>query len=73
MSDNLLKQDKTKTKTVTRWVGNVKLTFTCAECEGEYLDTRVTINDDIDFCWISFADIDSFVSKLNEVVKDYSI
>ncbi len=59
-------------KTVKKSFGNMTLVFTCEECEGQYLDTKVTINGET-LCWVSFPEIDTFVEKLDNTMSDHRI
>lgn len=62
-----------KTKYAQRYIGaSNTLHFTCEPCEGEYLDTRVELND-FYLCTITFSDIQAFTSELNNTIAKYSI
>ena len=59
-------------KGVTRIIDNNTLCFTCEQCEGEYLDTRVTINGTF-FCWITFSDLENFMQDFSNFMSKYRI
>jgi hypothetical protein len=59
---------KTKSKTI----GNLDFKFTCEPCEGQYLDTKVTING-LYFCTISWPDLYDFIQEISLPVGKYAI
>ena len=59
-------------KGVTRILDNNTLCFTCEQCEGEYLDTRVTINGTF-FCCITFSDLEDFMRDFKIFMANYRI
>jgi hypothetical protein len=60
----------TKYKSIN--IGSASLKFICEPCEGEYLDTKVKINDGY-LCMISWPDLDSFIEDLQQAVAKHSI
>jgi hypothetical protein len=59
-------------KGVVRILDNNTLCFTCEQCEGEYLDTKVTINGTF-FCWITFSDLENFMKDFSIFMANYRI
>jgi hypothetical protein len=60
----------TKTKTVK--IAHATFKFECEPCEGEYLDTTVSING-VYFCSISWPDLQSFIDDLELTIAKHSI
>lgn len=56
----------------TRSIPYHNLEFDCEPCEGEFLDTRVTI-DGQPLCWITWKDVDNFANEINDVINKYAI
>jgi hypothetical protein len=67
-----LQNSMARVKTIQKHFGKYVLKFTCEECEGELLDTKVEINDTF-LCCISFPELEQFVNDFDEVVSRYSI
>jgi hypothetical protein len=61
---------KSKTHLIT--IDNNTLYFKCDECEGEYLDTKVEINNTF-FCWITWKDRFKFILDFEEFLAKYRI
>lgn len=59
-------------RTITKYVGDSTLFFTCKNEGAGYLDTKVEINGK-PLCWITFIDIDNFVEEFSHTVGKYSI
>ena len=59
-------------KKVTRIIDNNTLFFEYELCDGEYLDTKVTLNGSL-LCWISFPDLEAFVDEFAEFMSKYRI
>lgn len=59
-------------KTFQKILPGNSLHFSCEECEGEYLDTRVEMND-IFLCWITWSDVQNFVADFENLLIKYRI
>jgi hypothetical protein len=57
---------------VTRIIDNNTFCFTSESDDGEFLDTRVTLNG-IDFCWITFSDLEDFMKDFSNFISKYRI
>ena len=59
-------------KEIVKIIDNNTLRFSCEECEGEFLDTKVTINGTL-LCWITFSELDQFVTEFSTIIGKYRI
>lgn len=59
-------------KTFQKILPGNSLFFSCEECEGEYLDTKVDMNG-LFLCWITWADVQNFVADFEKLLDKYRI
>lgn len=60
----------TRIKSVT--IGHLSFKFICEPCEGQYLDTQVTVSG-MYFCSISWPNLDKFLEEISLAVGKYAI
>lgn len=59
-------------KEIIKIIDNNSLKFTCEECDGKFLDTKVEINGTF-LCCISFQELEQFANDFSEVISRYRI
>lgn len=59
-------------KEITKIIDNNTFFFECEQCEGQYLDTRVSINNTF-FCCISFPDMEQFLKDFSDFMAKHRI
>lgn len=59
-------------KQLTRTYEGLTMIFVCEECEGQYLDTKVLLNDQY-LCWCTFSEADKFADELFAIIDNYRI
>jgi len=60
------------TKSVYKTIPGNDFHFSCDECDGEYLDTRVNMNG-IFLCYITFSDVENFFNDFQTLLTKYRI
>jgi len=60
------------TKSLQKIIPGNSIHFSCEECAGEYLDTRVEFND-IFLCYITWTDVENFVKDFEDLLTKYRI
>ena len=65
------------TRTVTHWIGDLKVDATTVYYDGEGMDTVVRISDTLfrndTLCCVSKPQLQEFINELNEIIIRYRI